>query len=532
MSERIRLTSILFPISLALAWIFDFLFWGKAHGIAFPIFVVLSLAAGFWMARSQGIKPAARSLWLLLPIAFFGAMSILRLEDFSLFLSRAFTFLFMALLAVSFMSGRWTDYGLSDYVAKLASFVPIGLSTGRQLQNEPIKPGEQALKLNTLKSVGTGLLLAAPLLWLLGALLASADQFFAQWLSDVFSFLDIEKLAEYLFRGFYILVLTYILVGVFAYALTKSRDEKLLGEDQPLIKLFLGFTEAATILVSVELLFLAFVTFQIRYFFGGGANINTATYTYAEYARRGFGEMVAAVVIAVALFAALSTLSRRQEAGQKQWFSWLGVGLLAFVAVMLVSAYQRLLLYESAYGFTRARIFAHTFMIWVGVLLLALVVLEVQGRSRAFTLAAVLAALGFAASLNLLNVDAFIVRANVERMTRGRRLDVSYLASLSEDALPQLIQEYQLAEDRGQASAGEALLAALACHALDHDNYPAAEAWQSMHLSRSAASQAWSVFQAGESFKRITFPDDENELTGVVQVGERKFKCWQYRNWD
>jgi hypothetical protein len=37
-------------VVLALAWGFDFLFWKKTPGISFPIFVILSLAGGLYLA--------------------------------------------------------------------------------------------------------------------------------------------------------------------------------------------------------------------------------------------------------------------------------------------------------------------------------------------------------------------------------------------------------------------------------------------------------------------------------------------------
>ena len=54
----------------------------------------------------------------------------------------------------------------------------------------------------------------------------------------------------------------------------------------------LGLIEVATLLISVDLLFLVFVWIQFAYLFGGQANITLEGYTYAEYARRGFFELL------------------------------------------------------------------------------------------------------------------------------------------------------------------------------------------------------------------------------------------------
>ena len=121
---------------------------------------------------------------------------------------------------------------------------------------------------------------------------------------------------------------------------------------------------------------------------------------------------------------------------------------------MLVSAFQRLVLYEAAYGFSRLRAYTHVFLIWLGVLLVVVLALEILRRERLFALVTLLASLGFAVSLTLLNVDGFIVRQNVARSAGGSALDVPYLASLSSDAVPALVSAYQ--DPALQAAAREA----------------------------------------------------------------------------
>ena len=114
--------------------------------------------------------------------------------------------------------------------------------------------------------------------------------------------------------------------------------------------------------------------------------------------------------------------------------------LVGLVAVILVSAFQRLLLYEAAYGFTRLRAYTHIFMLWLGVLLLVTAFLEGFGQLRYFALAPFLVCLGFGLTLNIVNVDAFIVRQNLAPPCIKHELDAAYLASLSDDAAPALFE--------------------------------------------------------------------------------------------
>ena len=287
-----------------------------------------------------------------------------------------------------------------------------------------------------------GLLLALPILLIFGALLSSADPIFGQGLEDFFKFLKIENLPENIFRLSYILVIAYFLTGLYLHALTKSTDEKLLGIDKPVLSRFLGFTEAAIILCSVNLLFAVFVGVQFRYFFGGRGNINLEGYTYSEYARRGFMELVLVAFFSLLLFLALSTIAQRGTRRQRITFSALGATLTILVGVILVSAYQRLVLYEVAYGFTRLRTYTHVFMVWLGVLLAVLLLLELFGKLRFFALASLIVAIGFGITLNLLPVDGFIARQNILLAQQGEELDSSYLLSLSLDAVDKLRQMY------------------------------------------------------------------------------------------
>ena len=54
-------------------------------------------------------------------------------------------------------------------------------------------------------------------------------------------------------------------------------------------------------LTGVALLFAAFVLVQFRYFFGGAQNIGLQGFTFAEYARRGYGELMAVAFLSLLL---------------------------------------------------------------------------------------------------------------------------------------------------------------------------------------------------------------------------------------
>ena len=524
-------TNVLWITALLLGWAFDFLFWKHTQGLNFALYVGLCLAGGLLVLGVNGVKPAWKSLLLLVPILFFAAMTILRQEPLSLFLSFAFTLGLMGLLAVSFLGGRWPWYSPSDYVASYARLVGSMVARPLIFLSERKKSAAAAGTAENGRAgprsgwkrfwaILRGILIALPIVAVFAALLSSADLVFAQRLQEFTRLFRLEKLPEYIFRGIYILIGAYALAGVFLHAVLKSQDEKLFGTEKPLVPQFLGFTEAAVVLGAVVLLFASFVGIQFRYFFGGQTNIGVQGYTYSEYARRGFGELVAVAFFSLLLFLGLSAIVRRQDLIQRRVFSGLGIGMVALVGVMLVSAFQRLLLYEAAYGFSRLRMYTHIFMIWLGVLLAVVVLLELLRRERLFALAALLASIAFAATLVLVNVDGSIVRQNVRRAAVGEGLDVATLASLSTDALPGLVQAFQ--SSSLPAGRREAAGAALACWTHLNSNVPEAD-WRAFTLTGLWGQAALKPVQA--SLKQYKLQAEAWPVTVTSPQGN-KFDCY------
>ena len=108
--------------------------------------------------------------------------------------------------------------------------------------------------------------------------------------------------------------------------------------------------------------------------------------------------------------------------------------LVALVGVVMASALQRLWLYQQQFGLTELRIYATGVVLWLAVVFVWLGVTVLRGRRHLFAIGAIVA--GFAATLciNVVNPDALIARTNLDRP----QVDVTYLGTLSDDALPAL----------------------------------------------------------------------------------------------
>jgi hypothetical protein len=521
----------LWILVFALGWLFDFLFWEKKPGINFAIFSMACLVVAFYLLLSNGLRPNRLSLILIPLFGFFAAVTFIRAEPMTTFLAYTFTLLAMTLLAVTYLGGRWYMYTLTDYLGK--SLQLFGSMVGRpitfmtEIRKEQAEAGIQPSRQN-IWPVVRGIVIALPIIAIFASLLSSADVVFGQRLEDLIEWFNIENLPQLIFRFIYIVVIGYGLAGVILHASTESKDEKLANEVKPFIPPFLGHVEASIVLGSVVALFAVFVIIQFQYFFGGTTNIHIDGYTYAEYARRGFGELVTVAFFALLMLLTLSGITKRDSETQRRIFSGLGVTLVALLLVMLFSAFRRLGLYEEAYGFSRLRTYTHVFLIWLGLLLIATIVLEILRKERMFTLAMLIASFGFAISLPILNVDAFIVNQNIQREIHAEandstNLDSEYFLDLSDDAVPALVSAYQT--PTLPDSVRERVGASLACiryqRGLDNRELQ----WQSFHFATLNADIA--MVSIKNDLKGYKISDDNYPITVITPTGET-FTCATY----
>lgn len=519
-------------IVVLLGWIFDFLFWKKPLGVNFAIFVALCLATGILLLRADGLRLARGSGLLLLPIAFFAAIVFIRLEPMTVFLAVSMALFLMGIFALTYVSGEWMRYTLIDYLfgylRLFGSMIarPLGFAAETRIE-QPTPSGKRGAQI---WPILRGVVIALPIVAIFAALLSSADPIFANRFQDFIDLFKIDNLPEYIFRFVLILAAAYALAGTFLHAAQKSAEKV---EEKTWVPPFFGFTESAIVLGSVVILFVAFVVVQFQYFFGGQANISIEGYTYSEYARKGFGELVAVAFFSLLLLLGLGAVTRRETENQRRTFSGLGVALVGLVIVILVAAFQRLVLYEMAYGFSRLRTYTHVFMIWLGLLLVAVVILEILRRERAVALSMVLALLGFAISLSLLNVDAFIVRQNVQRELRGTaeksavqsrvELDTQYFLNLSEDSIPPLVEAFH--SKSLPVAVKEKVGAALACKRYEQKQNTQQYAWQSFHFARRNANTALKqVNKELDTYKMV----DTDWPMKVETPGGEEFACYQY----
>lgn len=286
-----------------------------------------------------------------------------------------------------------------------------------------------------LTAVARGLALGVPLLLLFGGLFVAADAVFKQLITSALPTLD----ATVVERVVVIAVWGWLAGGLLRDLLASREDNEDLSSALVRRPRF-GTLEIGVALAFLDLLFLAFVVVQFRYLFGGSALVQSQAHlTYAEYARHGFFELVAVAGLTLPVLL-LADWTLGPDGRGRRGFRWLAGTLLALLGIVIASALERMRLYVQHYGLTELRLYASGLIVWLAVVSAWFAITVLRGRRHAFAVGALVT--GFAATfaLNVLSPDALIARTNVSRPV----VDVSYLAGLSDDAVPTLVSQLSI----------------------------------------------------------------------------------------
>jgi len=222
----------------------------------------------------------------------------------------------------------------------------------------------------------------------------------------------------------------------------------------------LGRVEVGVILGLMNLLFLSFVIIQVPYLFGGMDLVqNTPDFKLAEYARRGFGELVAVSALVLPTLLIGQWLIRKNDNFAQNLFRILAGSQIVLLFVIMASAVQRLVLLTGnlGYGMTTVRLYPLIFMTWLAVVFVWFGVTVMRGARQYFAWGALWSAFFILGATHVLNPDEFIVKTNLALMRQGRSFDARYNASLSQDAIPTLITSLNELSLRDQCHAKRVL---------------------------------------------------------------------------
>ncbi len=295
-----------------------------------------------------------------------------------------------------------------------------------------------------LRTALSGILIALPFLVLFAILFSSADAVFRDRLKALLQF----DLKNFILNTFWTGMICWMTAGYLRKSLIVPEKPPVLpAERNP----WLTSAELNIALGCVNILFLSFVVVQLKYFFGGSSTIKvTADLTYAEYARRGFFELVAASVLVLPLLLLADSL--HPEKKSKAGFRALSGMMVGLLLVIMLSAGRRMHLYQTEYGLTELRFYVSAFIMALTVAFFWFCGTVLCGKRPLF--AGGLFCIGALSifALHAVNPDAWIARVNLARQTEGKLFDPHYIATLSADAAPAIMDALPKLSEKERAA--------------------------------------------------------------------------------
>lgn len=465
-------------VSLGLALIFNFLFFSKLIGLSVLIFAAALLGSVCLFGWYEQLS-LRKVWWLIALIFFFSLMPSVRANEFLTFLNVCAMFGLLMILAHQLAGTPAFLMKLRDYIM-LVVMVPFrmlgrAVSTMALVGQVHSKVKNRDVWLRALK----GFFMALPILVLFGVLFSQADLAFSQFVKGFVNITISERSIQY------VILLVFAFAAGLSYLsyifFPKTAQPELLDK-KPDVTIQEGRgIEVLVFLGLIAILFLVFIGFQVTYLFGGETNIVNAGFTYAEYARRGFWELLAVVVLSLLVLLASEKHAGAEIQSDKR-FTVPALVLIVEVVVIIISAFKRLSLYIDAYGMSMLRFYAAGFIILLLVLFILLAIKFIQSRQEQFfAFGMLLSVTTFLIVVNLVNPDVFIIQSNMEQFNQTGRIDVTYIRELSVDAESEKIELFNKLEGEDK----EVLRGLLQ---LDKDRLQQhSEHWQSGNISRSRA---------------------------------------------
>jgi hypothetical protein len=476
MSRRTRLGVALVVAALLLGVLGDLLFQGQPLGLNVLLWTLAFAAALTALLRIAHAPLHQGRRFMLAPLVVFAALfawhsSPLLIAANLLALGAAVTMGALRNTRAPLRQATLTDYGSG--LAGAARSTAVGAVP---LLMSDIRWHEVVGRVRSERTTAVvrGVALGVPLLLLFGWLFVAADAVFKQIVSAAVPSFDAHIVGRIVIVGIW----AWLAGGLLRDLLASRRPETTVAASPQRTRI--GELEVGVALAILDLLFLAFVVVQFRYLFGGSELVQSQVHlTYAEYARHGFFELVAVTGLTLPVLLLADWVLADRD---RRLFRWLAAALLVLLAVVIASALQRMRLYMQHFGLTELRIYATGVMVWLTVIAVWFALTVLRGKRHAFAVGALVA--GFAATfaLNILSPDALIARTNVTRPV----VDVSYLAGLSDDAVPTLVRRIR------ELPASQRVL--LADELLSRDSSRAD--WRSWNLSRSRSADVLRAHRA------------------------------------
>ena len=198
----------------------------------------------------------------------------------------------------------------------------------------------------------------------------------------------------------------------------KAQDNRLKAAESSLATLrIMPLPTVLTVMSVLSAVYLAFIFSQTTYFFSAFFGERAiGTMTYAEFARRGFFELVTIAVINLSVMG-FGNLSSNILRTKSRALQSLNILLSALTILLIATAFSKMMLYVENFGLTMPRLLPLIFMVLLSVICFAIIALQ-KWQFSIMRLTAILGAL-LLTLFSLVNLDGFVANYNAQRYIAG-----------------------------------------------------------------------------------------------------------------
>lgn len=339
------------------------------------------------------------------------------------------------------------------------------------------------------KKILVGIVISIPCLIVITLLLSAADLVFESKIDVLFNSFENFVSPETVFKIIVGLLCGFYLFGLFYIVFEGKKEIKVEANPEAIEKIELkpqgDVVIINVILISILTIYTIFALIQFKYLFAAAFSAISLPngLTYAEYARRGFFELLFLSFINIGLILIVIYLTRDKIYNSNNTSCKIAKALMiylcAITVLLLISSFYRMMLYNNEFGFTELRLLVTIFLIFesIGLMITFYYIIKLKFNILAFYSVICLV---FYLTINVINLDYMIAKKNIDMYYEGKDLDVYYLYTLSSDAAPQMERLLNDKDSNIKQAANDYFKKIKAQTAFTKD-------WRSFNLSRKRA---------------------------------------------
>ena len=421
-------------------------------GLGATLYIVLYVISVLVYAKLKAVKPNRESiilsiLMILLAISF----TVFYNYSLNIFMQISMNFMLIYLPVTVFnklIKSETSALILYDYINALV-FIPIHNATSFWICMFS-KRGKSASNTKTkyFLHIFLGLLIGTPFIMIVIFLLSSADATFKNIFDNLFN-LDISVPKNIGTLIWSLPMATYLYALIYGSSIEDNSKSFNIDKFNKTMDnaAFIPRLSLYTVNAVICCFYILFIGIQAIYFIDILGGSLPADFTYSDYARRGFFELLTVALINIVFIVVAKILSVKNENNK---YMRIHILLNSILTLVLISvAFAKMYLYISTYGLTTLRIIPSVFMIFL-CFVFAFIIMGEFKKNFPVTKLSFYAGNILFVLLCLANIDAVVARYNLNAYMNGNLpyYDIYDLKESDMAAMPIIYKAWKESSDK------------------------------------------------------------------------------------